>query len=101
MVKIQATALKDKCLKVFVTVKMQATSRVVFEIRHTLSSACFGVCLAYQLIGLACYEGGQPLCGSLSAYLFAVRSSGVAAPAVAVLDFVFLPVLPTLLQFFE
>lgn len=45
--------------------------------------------------------GRQPLCGSLSAYLFAVRSSGVAVPAVAVLDFVFLPVSPTLLQFFE
>ena len=101
VVKIQAMALKDECLKVFVTVKMQETSRVVFEIRQTLSSACFGVCLAYQLIGLACYGGGQLLCGSLSAYLLAVRSSGVAAPAVAALDFVFLLVSPTSLQFLE
>ena len=88
MVKIQATALKDECLKVFVTLKMQETSQVVIEIHRTLSSACFGVCLVYQLIGLACYGGGQLLCGS---YLLAVRSSGVAAPAVAAVDFVFPP----------
>ena len=93
--KIQATTLKDECLKVFVTLKMQETSQVVIEIHQTLSSAYFGVCL---LIGLACYEGGQLLCGS---YLLAVRSSGVAAPAVAALHFVFPPALPTLLRFFE
>ena len=101
VVKIQAMALKDKCLKLFVTVKMQETSRVVFKTCQTPSSACFGVCLVYQLIGLACCGGGQPHCGSLSAYLFAVRSSGVAAPAVAALDFVFLLVSPTSLQFLE
>ena len=75
MVKIQATVLKDNCLKVFVTVKMQDTSQVVFEIHRTLSSAYSTVCLAYQLVGLACYGGGQLLCGSLSAYLLAIRSS--------------------------
>ena len=59
MGKIQATALKDECLKVFVTVKIQETSQVVFEIQWTLSSACFGVCLVYHLISLAYYVGGQ------------------------------------------
>ena len=96
--KIQATVLKDECSKVFVTVKMQETSQVVLKIHRTLSSAYFGVCLVYQLIGLVCYGGGQLLCGSLPPYL---RSSGIAAPAVAALDCVFLPASPAVLQYFE
>ena len=82
----------------FATVKMQETSQMLIEIHWTLSSACFGVCLVYKLIGLACYGGGQLLCRS---YLLAVRSSGVAIPAAAAVDFVFPPASPTLLQFFE
>ena len=72
---------------------------MVIEIHWTLSSACFGVCVVYQLIGLACYGGGQLLCGTLSTYLLAVRV--VAAPAVTAVDFVFPPASPTLLRFFE
>ena len=75
-----------------VTVKVQETSQVVFEIHRTLSSACFGVWLVYQSANWSCLL--WKWANSLWIYicLFACckpRSSGVAAPAVAALDFVF------------